>query len=118
VVVFDKFPSTKVKDLLQIVNPAGGDGVDRAGATVPTQNLPTPSHNSLSGKPRSSWLLQFYLAAHIPIQNFCFTNCQKMLLVSQNLVGDTSVFGFCSVTDLPIARRNSLHRFLEKRKDR
>jgi jasmonate ZIM domain-containing protein len=54
VVVFDKFPSTKVKDLLQIVNPAGGDGVDRAGATVPTQNLPTPSHNSLSGKPRSS----------------------------------------------------------------
>lgn len=68
VVVFDKFPSTKVKDLLQIVNPAGGDGVDRAGATVPTQNLPTPSHNSLS--------------------------------------------------DLPIARRNSLHRFLEKRKDR
>lgn len=68
VVVFDKFPSTKVKDLLQIMNPAGGDGVDRAGATVPTQNLPTPSHNSLS--------------------------------------------------DLPIARRNSLHRFLEKRKDR
>ncbi|XP_066382780.1 protein TIFY 10c-like isoform X2 [Miscanthus floridulus] len=67
VVVFDKFPATKVKDLLQIVNP-GGDGVDKAGATVPTQNLPTPSHSSLS--------------------------------------------------DLPIARSNSLHRFLEKRKDR
>jgi jasmonate ZIM domain-containing protein len=51
VVVFDKFPSTKVKDLLQIMNP-GGDRVDRAGATatVPTQSLPTPSHNSLSGK--------------------------------------------------------------------
>jgi len=58
------------------------------------------------------------LDCHIPIQNFCFTNCKKMLLVSQNFVGDTSVFGFCSVTDLPIARRNSLHRFLEKRKDR
>lgn len=69
VVVFDKFPSTKVKDLLEIMNP-GGDGVDRAGATVATQNLPMPSHNSLS------------------------------------------------VSDLPIARRNSLHRFLEKRKDR
>uniref|UniRef100_A0A453KUJ0 Uncharacterized protein n=1 Tax=Aegilops tauschii subsp. strangulata TaxID=200361 RepID=A0A453KUJ0_AEGTS len=25
---------------------------------------------------------------------------------------------FCSVADLPIARRNSLHRFLEKRKGR
>ncbi|CAD6219082.1 unnamed protein product [Miscanthus lutarioriparius] len=67
VVVFDKFPSTMVKDLLQIVNP-GGDGVDGASATVPPQKLPTPSHSSLS--------------------------------------------------DLPIARRNSLHRFLEKRKDR
>uniref|UniRef100_A0A8F5IT10 Jasmonate-ZIM-domain protein JAZ1b n=1 Tax=Zea mays TaxID=4577 RepID=A0A8F5IT10_MAIZE len=69
VVVFDMFPSAKVKDLLQIMSP-GGDGVDRAGAAVPTQSLPRPSasHGSLS--------------------------------------------------DLPIARRNSLHRFLEKRKDR
>lgn len=75
VVVFDKFPSTKVKDLLQIVNPAGagagGDGVDKAGAPVavaPQSLRPTPTHDGLS--------------------------------------------------DLPIARRNSLHRFLEKRKDR
>lgn len=68
VVVFDMFPSAKVKDLLQIMSP-GGDGVDRAGgATVPTRSLHRPSHDSLS--------------------------------------------------DLPIARRNSLHRFLEKRKDR
>lgn len=65
VVVFDKFPSAKVKDLLQIVS-TGGDGVDRASAPA---NLPAPSQNSLSA-------------------------------------------------DLPIARRNSLHRFLEKRKDR
>ena len=48
-VVFDKFPSTKVKDLLQIVNP-GGEGVDGASATVAPQKLPTPSHSSLSGK--------------------------------------------------------------------
>ncbi|CAN6217793.1 unnamed protein product [Urochloa humidicola] len=61
VVVFDKFPSTKVKDLLQIVN-AGGDRA--AGATA----APQPSQNSLS--------------------------------------------------DMPIARRNSLHRFREKRKGR
>ncbi|CAN6204566.1 unnamed protein product [Urochloa humidicola] len=58
VVVFDKFPSTKVKDLLQIVS-AGGDDATAA---------PQPSQNSLS--------------------------------------------------DMPIARRNSLHRFLEKRKGR
>nr|CAB3457152.1 unnamed protein product [Digitaria exilis] len=63
VVVFDKFPSTKVKDLLQIVN-TGGDGVDRSGAKA----APQPSQNSLP--------------------------------------------------DMPIARRNSLHRFLEKRKGR
>lgn len=72
VVVFDRFPSAKVKDLLQIVSPPGADAVvdgAGAGAAVPTQNLPRPSHDSLSA-------------------------------------------------DLPIARRNSLHRFLEKRKDR
>uniref|UniRef100_A0A0A9AZF1 Protein TIFY n=1 Tax=Arundo donax TaxID=35708 RepID=A0A0A9AZF1_ARUDO len=66
VVVFDSFPSTKVNDLLQIVNT--GDAVDKAGGSVAPQNLPTPSQNCLSA--------------------------------------------------LPIARRNSLHRFLEKRKGR
>lgn len=63
VVVFDKFPPARVKDLLQIVN-AGGDGGDRAGSSA----APQASRNSLS--------------------------------------------------DMPIARRNSLHRFLEKRKGR
>jgi jasmonate ZIM domain-containing protein len=47
VVVFDRFPSAKVKDLLQIVSPPGADAVvDGAGAA--TQNLPRPSHDSLS----------------------------------------------------------------------
>ncbi|PAN12602.1 hypothetical protein PAHAL_2G276700 [Panicum hallii] len=64
VVVFDKFPPAKIKDLLQIAN-AGGYGVDRAGASA----APPSSQNSLSA-------------------------------------------------DMPIARRNSLHRFLEKRKGR
>uniref|UniRef100_A0A0E0ESL7 Protein TIFY n=1 Tax=Oryza meridionalis TaxID=40149 RepID=A0A0E0ESL7_9ORYZ len=66
VVVFENFPSTKVKDLLQIVST--GDGVDKNTSTAATQSLPRPAHNSLP--------------------------------------------------DLPIARRNSLHRFLEKRKGR
>jgi jasmonate ZIM domain-containing protein len=51
VVVFDRFPSAKVKDLLQIVSPPGADAVvdgAGAGAAVPTQNLPRPSHDSLS----------------------------------------------------------------------
>ncbi|CAL5074129.1 unnamed protein product [Urochloa decumbens] len=39
VVIFDKFPSTKVKDLLQVVSAAGGDGATAA---------PKPSQNSLS----------------------------------------------------------------------
>jgi jasmonate ZIM domain-containing protein len=66
VVVFDNFPSTKVKDLLQIVNV--GDGVDKAGTSAAPQSLPRPAPSTLP--------------------------------------------------DLPIARRNSLHRFLEKRKGR
>ncbi|KAF0913959.1 hypothetical protein E2562_025371 [Oryza meyeriana var. granulata] len=66
VVVFDNFPSTKVKDLLQIVS--AGDGVDKNTRTAATQSLPRPAQNNLP--------------------------------------------------DLPIARRNSLHRFLEKRKSR
>lgn len=45
-VVFDKFPSTKVKDLLQIMN-TGGDTA-----------APQPSRNSLSGN-SSSPILQF-----------------------------------------------------------
>ncbi|GJM98709.1 hypothetical protein PR202_ga15740 [Eleusine coracana subsp. coracana] len=65
VVVFDNFPATKVKDLLQMVN--AGQGVDKASSNAAPQNLPKPSHN---------------------------------------------------LSDMPIARRNSLHRFLEKRKDR
>ena len=46
VVVFDKFPPAKVKDLLQIVD-AGGD---RAGATA----APQASRSSLSGNSSSS----------------------------------------------------------------
>ncbi|TVU09694.1 hypothetical protein EJB05_43185 [Eragrostis curvula] len=65
VVVYDNFPATKVKDLLQMVN--GGHGVDKASNKAAPQNLPAPSHN---------------------------------------------------LPDMPIARRNSLHRFLEKRKGR
>ncbi|KAL6655507.1 hypothetical protein ACP70R_006333 [Stipagrostis hirtigluma subsp. patula] len=66
VVVFDKFPSSKVKDLLEMINT--GDRADKPSGTVSPENLPRPSQNYLS--------------------------------------------------DLPIARRNSLHRFLEKRKGR
>ena len=49
VVVFDKFPPARVKDLLQIVN-AGGDGGDRAGSSA----APQASRNSLSGNSSSS----------------------------------------------------------------
>ncbi|KAG8056875.1 hypothetical protein GUJ93_ZPchr0002g26056 [Zizania palustris] len=66
VVVFDNFPSTKVKDLLQIVS--AGDEVDKTTGNASPQSLPRPAQSNLS--------------------------------------------------DLPIARRNSLHRFLEKRKGR
>uniref|UniRef100_A0A0E0M1P2 Protein TIFY n=1 Tax=Oryza punctata TaxID=4537 RepID=A0A0E0M1P2_ORYPU len=66
VVVFENFPSTRVKDLLQIVST--GDGVDKNTGIAATQSLPRPAQNNLP--------------------------------------------------DLPIARRNSLHRFLEKRKGR
>ena len=94
-VVFDKFPSTRVKDLLQIVNP-GGDGVDGASATVALQKLPTPSHSSLSGKPPSSCsscstttTALHYLAAHtIPIQTFVAQTKveKKMMVVAHNFV--------------------------------
>ena len=49
VVLFDKFPPARVKDLLQIVN-AGGDGGDRAGSSA----APQASRNSLSGNSSSS----------------------------------------------------------------
>ncbi|KAL5201704.1 hypothetical protein ABZP36_036058 [Zizania latifolia] len=66
VVIFDNFPSTKVKDLLQIVS--SGDEVDKTTGAASPQSLPRPAQNNLS--------------------------------------------------DLPVARRNSLHKFLEKRKGR
>lgn len=69
VVVVDNFPSTKVKDLLQMANGAGDGAGDKAGSSsFVQQSPPQPAHNTLP--------------------------------------------------DLPIARRNSLHRFLEKRKGR
>lgn len=62
VVVFENFPSTKVKDLLQIVST--GDGVDKNTGTAATQSLPRPAHNSLPGNNNCSFFCSFTFYHH------------------------------------------------------
>jgi jasmonate ZIM domain-containing protein len=104
VVVVDNFPSTEVKALLQMAN-AAGDAADKAGGSsaVP-RSLLQPARSNLPAGTTSFFV------------SLCGTD--KVHLKSLQTLSLKMVRFYLCDTDLPIARRNSLHRFLEKRKGR
>jgi hypothetical protein len=110
VVVVDNFPSTEVKALLQMAN-AAGDAADKAGGSsaVP-RSLLQPARSNLPAGTTSFFVS---LCSTDKEQISWLLHLKSLQILSLKMVR----FYLCD-TDLPIARRNSLHRFLEKRKGR
>lgn len=119
VVVVDNFPSTKVKDLLQMANGAGDGAGDKAGSSsFVQQSPPQPAHNTLPGTNSHALFCSSTMTIYNTCrQRDCFSSEFHVNFHMKSLPL-TEFRHFCWVADLPIARRNSLHRFLEKRKGR
>ncbi|XP_010932384.1 protein TIFY 10a [Elaeis guineensis] len=96
VLVFDNFPAEKVEDLMQM---AGKESLVPENLGFITPSTTTAATVDLSHQHRS---------------NIASTSDSQPLMLQNSIPKPTQA----NASDMPIARRNSLHRFLEKRKDR
>ncbi|KAJ7956008.1 Tify domain-containing protein/CCT_2 domain-containing protein [Quillaja saponaria] len=103
VIVFDDFPADKAKEVMMFASKGSSQSQNTFAPTMP-QKLPAFAHNLAKTSVDST--------AAIPTMT-------RSPSIGNNLVQDsTQPPPRPIVQDLPIARKASLHRFLEKRKDR
>ncbi|KAH0455212.1 hypothetical protein IEQ34_015244 [Dendrobium chrysotoxum] len=128
VLVFDNFPAEKANDLMQLASKgqnftSGTTSLVASGAAAtpavdtqtspasgkPPASFPAQSQPNFSGKLLNSASANFsgFHAQHTP----CLQDGLSFMIF-------LIIVLICCKTDLPIARKASLHRFLEKRKDR
>ncbi|KAJ7979219.1 Jasmonate-zim domain protein [Quillaja saponaria] len=104
VIVFDDFPADKAKEIMMFASKGNSHSRNTFAPTLP-QKLPAFAHNLAKTSVESS--------AAIP------TSMTITPSIGNNLIQDSTLsLPRPIVHDLPIARKASLHRFLEKRKDR
>ncbi|WOL01065.1 protein TIFY 10a [Canna indica] len=99
VLVFDNFPAEKAKDLMQLVNKESLTAQNLGYVPPSTTTATMASSRTLSDR-SSSWVPDVANSSMVPQVNLPRPSAQPNL------------------SDLPIARKASLQRFLEKRKDR
>ncbi|XP_008792846.2 protein TIFY 10a [Phoenix dactylifera] len=97
VLVFDKFPAEKVKDLMQMAM--------KESLAAQTQNLGLTTPSSTAARVDFS---------HQNSSNIASIPGSQPVVLQNSMPKPAEA----NASDMPIARRNSLHRFLEKRKDR
>ncbi|XP_010917442.1 protein TIFY 10a [Elaeis guineensis] len=95
VLVFDNFPAEKVKDLMQMAMKE----------SLTAQNLGFTTPSSTAARVDFS---------HQTSPNIASTTGSQPVVLQNSMPKPPQA----NASDMPIARRNSLHRFLEKRKDR
>lgn len=126
VLVFDNFPAEKANDLMQFASksnstaqnfgyvPASSSSAMSSSTTLSDQNptLPKAANASLVSHVRLPRSAQSGLSGSESIFD------AKSRVLASEICRSLILLLFCRTADLPIARKASLQRFLEKRKDR
>ncbi|KAG6425798.1 hypothetical protein SASPL_110002 [Salvia splendens] len=116
VLVFDDFPADKVRDVVHVAKKSGSKmsyGITATSMERPNPVAATSSpREGLPPRPQAG-------KQHVGISsNPCKARVSEAGPSSSGGEEELSTTSEGSGSDLPIARRSSLHRFLEKRKDR